>query len=94
MTVASASIVDRLLASEEPSIRLNVSDERCADALDLLESKRLPDGGWPAEGRFYGAGAGRRSLVDRGGANRRRANEWVTADALTVLAAAGRLEAP
>ena len=22
---------------------------RCADALDLLESKRLPDGGWPAE---------------------------------------------
>ena len=26
---------------------------RCADALDLLESKRLPDGGWPAEARYY-----------------------------------------
>ena len=70
-----------------------LGDDRCEDALDLLESKRLPDGGWPAEGRFYGAGASRRSLVDWGGANRRRSNEWVTADALTVLAAAGRLEA-
>ena len=65
-------------------------DGRCSDALDLLESKRLPDGGWPAEGRFYGAGAGRRSLVDWGGANRRRSNPWVTADALGVLTAAGR----
>ena len=71
-----------------------LGDERCEDALDLLEAKRLPDGGWPAEGRFYGAGAGRRSLVDWGGASRRRSNDWVTADALTVLAAAGRLEAP
>ena len=71
-----------------------LADDRCEDALDLLESKRLPDGGWPAEGRFYGAGAGRRSLVDWGGANRRRSNDWVTGDALTVLAAAGRLEAP
>ena len=68
-----------------------LDDERCQDALDLLESKRLPDGGWPAEGRFYGAGAGRRSLVDWGGANRRRTNPWVTVDALGVLAAAGRL---
>ena len=28
-------------------------DERCADALDLLESKALPTGGWPAESRYY-----------------------------------------
>jgi hypothetical protein len=68
-----------------------LADERCDEALDLLESKRLRDGGWPAEGRFYGAGAGRRSLVDWGGASKRRTNEWVTADALTVLSAAGRL---
>jgi hypothetical protein len=66
-----------------------LGDGRCEDALDLLESKRLPDGGWPAEGRFYGAGAGRRSLVDWGGANKRKMNPWVTVDALTVLAAAG-----
>jgi hypothetical protein len=68
-----------------------LSDRRCEDALDLLESKRLPDGGWPAEARFYGAGAGRRSLVDWGGASKRRTNEWVTADAVGVLSAAGRL---
>jgi hypothetical protein len=68
-----------------------LDDERCGDALDLLESKRLSDGGWPAEARFYGVGAGRRSLVDWGGANRRRSNEWVTADAVIVLAARERL---
>jgi hypothetical protein len=68
-----------------------LGDPRCEDALDLLEEKRLPDGGWPAEGRFYRAGAGRRSLVDWGGASKRRTNEWVTADALTVLSAAGRV---
>jgi hypothetical protein len=68
-------------------------DERCEDALDLLESKRLPDGGWPADGRFYAHATAKtsRSLVDWGGANRRKMNEWVTADALAVLAAAGRL---
>jgi len=26
-----------------------LSDSRCSEALDLLLSKRLPDGGWPAE---------------------------------------------
>jgi hypothetical protein len=71
-----------------------LGDERCGDALGLLESKRLPDGGWPAEARFYGAGAGRRSLVDWGGANKRRSNEWVTADALTVLVAGRRAPRP
>ena len=70
-----------------------LDDARCEDALDLLESKRLEEGGWPAEGRFYGNATtpARRTLVDWGGANRRRTNEWVTADALAVLAAAGRL---
>ena len=29
-----------------------IHDERCTDALDLLESKRLPDGGFPAEKRY------------------------------------------
>ena len=71
-----------------------LGDPRCKDALDWLESKRLPDGGWPAEKRFYrttgksGSGAER---VDWGGTSRRRMNEWVTADALHVLRAAGRL---
>jgi hypothetical protein len=70
-------------------------DPRCADALDVLESKRLPDGGWPAENRYYRKVSAEVALhndyVDWGGVSRRRRNEWVTADALAVLAAAGRL---
>jgi hypothetical protein len=67
-----------------------IGDPRCADALDLLESKRLPDGGWPAEARYY-----RHSTtvalgnddVDWGGTSIRRSNPWVTVDALAVLRA-------
>src|ERR1700731_4357981 len=29
------------------------SDPRCSDALDLLERKELPRGGWAAEGKLY-----------------------------------------
>lgn len=70
-----------------------ISDERCQDALDLLESKRLPDGGWPAEERFYRNSKSSTSgcdLVSWGGVNKRKMNEWVTADALNVLKASGR----
>jgi hypothetical protein len=70
-----------------------IGDERCREALDILESKRLPDGGFPAEGKYYQAGGqarSGRSLVDWGGTSRRRSNEWVTVDALYVLRAAGR----
>ncbi|MDP2870929.1 MAG: hypothetical protein Q8P31_00060 [Bacillota bacterium] len=77
-----------------------LGDERCSEALDLLESKRLLDGGFPAEGRYYrrvpphdarylrGSGF---EPVDWGPTGRRRANEWVSADALAVLRAAGRV---
>jgi hypothetical protein len=72
-----------------------ISDPRCVPALRLLESKRLPDGGWPAEERFYNPTANRKisgaERVAWGGVSTRKMNEWVTADALTVLAAAGRL---
>ena len=70
-----------------------IADKRCAEALDLLESKRLPDGGWRAEACFYGTGKSRKSdleLVSWGGVSKSRMNEWVTADALYVLRAAGR----
>lgn len=73
------------------------TDPRCGDALDLLERKELPDGGWPAQGRFYRTSSdangrvGSASAVDWGRASRRRMNQWVTADALYVLRAAGRL---
>ena len=76
-----------------------VADPRCADALDLLERKELPGGGWAAEGRFYKVSPnmdistrfGSISLVDWGGIGKRRMNEWITADALFVLRATGRL---
>ena len=70
-----------------------IDDPRCQDALDLLESKRLPGGGWPAEKKYYRATDQEvryRSLVNWGGTSKRRMNEWVTADALYVLRAGGR----
>ena len=71
-----------------------ISDPRCADALDLLERKRLPDGGWPAEKRYYKvspkAMVANADYVDWGGASAKRMNEWITVDALAVLRAAGR----
>src|SRR5271163_3351344 len=76
-----------------------INDPRCGEALDLLERKELPGKGWAAEGRFYKVSAnmdtssrfGSISPVDWGGSGNRRANEWVTADALYVLRAAGRV---
>jgi len=72
-----------------------IDDPGCQEALDLLESKQLPDGGWPAEKKYYRVtdkkGLGR-SLVNWGGTSKLRMNEWVTADVLYVLKAAGRLE--
>ena len=70
-----------------------LDDPRCAAALDLLEAKELPGGGWPAEARFFKVAARPQhnsDWVDWGGAGRKRPNPWVTADALAVLRAAGR----
>ena len=68
-------------------------DPRCAAALDLLESKELPDGGWPAESRYYSVSQQitlSADWVDWGGTSRKRLNPWVSADALAVLRRAGR----
>jgi hypothetical protein len=70
-----------------------IGDARCGDALDLLESLRLADG-WPAHARYYQTAtdiALHHDCVDWGGTGTRRANPWVTADALAVLHAASRL---
>jgi hypothetical protein len=71
-----------------------IRDARCAEALDLLEEKRLSDGGWPAEKRHYKVSRkamnANADYVDWGGTSTRRMNEWVTVDALAVLRAAGR----
>jgi hypothetical protein len=71
-----------------------IDDPRCNDALDLLESKRLADGGFPAEKKYYRVSDRRQngdSLVDWGGTSKVRLNEFVTADALYVLKQANRL---
>ena len=73
-----------------------IEDPRCSEALDWLESKELKDGGWPAEARYYRVSPKFESsseFVSWGPTSRRASNEWVTTDALQVLAAAGRLSA-
>lgn len=72
-----------------------IDDERCRDALDLLQSKRLPDGGYPAEANYYRVGGPKvagRSLVGWGGTSVKKGNPFVTLQALAILRRAGRLE--
>ncbi|HEY7704173.1 MAG TPA: hypothetical protein VID03_05010 [Acidimicrobiia bacterium] len=70
-----------------------LDDPRCAEALDLLEEMRLPGGGWSAGGRFYSVSTEAKPNTDSvdWGSGRSKPNPWVTADALGVLVAAGRL---
>jgi len=72
----------------------HINDVRCSDALDLLESKRLPDGGFPAEYKYYRKNDSVKtgnSPVDWGGSGKKNMNEFVTVDALYVLKASGRM---
>ncbi len=71
-----------------------IGDSRCREALDWLEGRELLQGGWPADARYYrfsdsyeyGA-----EFVDWGAPSGKKPNDWVTTDALYVLAEAGRL---
>ena len=64
-------------------------DERAADALDLLEKRRLPDGRWRAGAYWWQPPGSPRApeAVDWG---RGEPNEMLTLNALRVLRAAGR----
>ncbi len=71
-----------------------LEDPLCKAALELLESKRLQDGGFPAEESY--ARTTRPQLsgyspVKWGVASKKTLNPFVTADALSVLKKAGRL---
>ncbi len=71
-----------------------IEDPRCAEALNLLEGKQLPDGGYPAEASFYRVDDKKlsgHSRVDWGGTSKVHMNPFVTADALAVLIRAGRM---
>jgi hypothetical protein len=64
------------------------ADPRCAEALEYVQSRQLPDGGWPADEAFWRftprPGAGR-SLVRWGPVGKTRINEFVSVGALSVL---------
>jgi hypothetical protein len=69
-------------------------DERAADALDLLERKRRPDGAWQVGGRWWrppGSAGSNVEVVDWGG---RGPSEPATLAALRILKAAGRWPDP
>ena len=73
-----------------------ISDPRCQEALDLLESKRLPDGGFPADGRRFHHFGDRKisgkSLVQWGKNGKTTMNEFVTAETLALLKIVGRFD--
>ena len=65
-------------------------DRRCTDAIALLQSKRLEDGGFPDDEAYYRCTKRRTtgfSAVSWGSTGRSRMNEFVTCDALSILAA-------
>jgi hypothetical protein len=72
----------------------HIADPRTADALDLVESKRRPDGAWSPDARHYRRPGTAESLVEvadwvpGGGTG---PSEAMTLSALLVLKAAGRL---
>jgi hypothetical protein len=71
-----------------------INDPRCSEALDLLESKRLTDGGFPAEAKYYRVDDKKltgHSRVNWGGTSKVHMNPFVSVDALAVLKQAGRL---
>jgi hypothetical protein len=73
-----------------------LGDPRCEAALELLESKRLADGGYPLEervGTTRGVVASRGTFADWGPAGERRSNPLVTVRALRVLLEAGAARA-
>ena len=73
-----ARVLDHVrLARTEP-------DERMAEALDILDSKRGPDGRWPLEHAYHS-----RLLVDLG-ETEGQPSRWITLRALRVLRWAGR----
>ena len=74
-----------------------IADPRCDEALDLLESKRLAEGGFPAEesySRPTNPTLSGYTPVRWGGTGKNKMNPFITCDALYVLRMAGRVSDP
>jgi len=85
---------DVLFALEVMAESGHVGDPRCNDAVALLESKRLADGGFPLEepnARQAHTIESRASFADWGPAGHRRSNPLVSLEAFRVLEARGRV---
>jgi hypothetical protein len=66
-----------------------IKDKRCKESLNLLRSRRLPDGGFPCDRKLYRVSKNikynRTSLAGWGGTSKNEMNEFITVDALSVL---------
>jgi hypothetical protein len=81
---------DVLFALQVMATLGRIDDPRCADALALLESKRLPDGGFPLEEPNAATAdlvASRHSYAEWGPSGQRQSNPLVSLTALGVLQA-------
>ncbi len=81
---------DLLAGLRTLAVSVGLSDSRAGDALDLLEAKRRPDGGWRTEGRWWKRPGSTRSNVEVVDWTD-MAHEFLTAQAKGVVRAAGRL---
>ncbi len=84
---------DVLLVLELMADAGRLDDSRCLRALDMLESKRTADGGFPMEvrrARTTDEICSNCTFADWGPGGKTRTNPWVTIRALRVLRAAGR----
>ena len=71
-----------------------LGDPRCSDAVDLLESLRLPDGGFAAPHRYYTRAQSAKtgvSPVEWGASGQSKGNDWISVRALGILRQAGRI---
>ena len=67
-----------------------LKDPRMNEALEIIESKRLPDGRWKADGYYWKIACGAECYADPVGWWRKSPNKMITLNALRVLKAAGR----
>jgi hypothetical protein len=72
-----------------------LDDPRCREALALLESKQMKEGGFCAEEKYYRVSETVKTgttSIGWGPVSQKKMNEFVTVDALSVLRHAGRFE--